>query len=103
MGLNFSKLYEDDSLCVHTQCKEKNTELTSYTYDWAAIRYWCENHWGIVCLLFRLISAECDICERNHPADFFEHELNMSTIKFQDKYWDLCDYHYGLYHDLMDK
>lgn len=74
------------------------------TVDRFGIHWFCEAHWVLVSYVLKLV-AECsrkhEGCFRNHKAEVDEYERLMNTIKFEDKYWDLCDMHLGIHDEVI--
>lgn len=38
---------------------------------------------------------------RNHKADLDRTDILFITVKYQEKWWNLCDTHYEIYDDII--
>lgn len=70
-----------------------NELLEHYILDVYGVRYLCDEHWGWAIRFFRLIK-KCRKCKRAHCADLYPSQRTMYHLKFQGKFWELCDDHY---------
>lgn len=77
------------------------------TLDNLGYHWFCESHWQIMSFLFnkRVVMCSRDngelSCERNHLAEIDFEEITLATIKYSDKFWDLCDSHLAIYDEIV--
>lgn len=91
------------SRCDITNCSELNYVTANYTADWGDIRYFCDEHWEIIRLFFSKVAAkECNGCKRNHHAETEISYFKEQTVKYMNKYWDLCKVHLATYEDALN-
>jgi len=89
--------------CCFIDCDELNKFTHMSTNDRFGQHWFCEYHWTLVSYVFKDIKTcirNSRGCIRNHKAEIYEYEKTLNTIKFQDKYWDLCDRHIGIYDEI---
>jgi len=92
--------------CKFGICKEENKETHMVTVDFFGRQWFCSSHWMFVDFLFSMLVASCcrkKGCRRNHLADFSEEDRGFLSVKFNNKYYDLCDEHTLLYEQLLGK
>lgn len=89
--------------CSVKDCRDVNEFTSHLTVDAYGTRWFCCDHWGDLNKFFILISKcmKRDMCRRNHNVDFDETYFFINTVKFNDKHYDLCDYHIGLYEEVL--
>lgn len=92
--------------CEFGSCKEDNSETHMVTVDIFGRQWFCSSHWMFVDFLFNVLVTRCcrgGDCRRNHLADYHEEDRGFTTVKFNSKYYDLCDKHTPLYEELLGK
>lgn len=89
--------------CAIQKCKKQNDNTANFTKDWGNVRYYCDEHWDLLRQFFMKVGAHaCDGCIRNHHAETDSSYFRESTVKFCEKYWDLCGLHIRVYEDAID-
>jgi len=75
-----------------------------FTSDRYGQHWICEKHWKLMSYIFKVV-AECyrskSGCLRNHKAEFYPSDRYINTVKFENRYWDLCDKHLGIYDEYI--
>ena len=89
-----------DQICHYGPCRELNTETYYYTVDYHGIRFFCDIHWKWIILFMKFIK-ECSKCKRNHNADLYKNSRTTSSLKYEDKWWDICAKHFEFYDGKM--
>ena len=87
-------------ICHWGTCNGTNSETSFYTADFYDIRYFCNVHWVYVTRLMNSIRA-CSKCYRNHNAEFYSDAIEIFSVKFDNKWWDLCGEHITEYDNRM--
>jgi len=95
-GTTSKKVY-----CAYTRCMELNTNLNYYTRDCDATRWLCNEHWVTITGFFITVK-NCSHCYRYCLADLYAAARTQDTVKFSDKWWELCLWHRQAYFDSMD-
>jgi hypothetical protein len=90
--------------CDFDDCSSISEDTNLTVRDNDGIRSLCAEHWRTLNRLFEKVS-ECyrkDFgCWRNHGADLYPNERSEYSIKYLDKYWELCDIHLQVYERFM--
>lgn len=87
-------------ICTYKDCRDHNTNTGRYVVDVYGPRFFCDAHWVLAGYIFRIIK-ECEDCHRNHKADWDRNYITYDSVKYQNKWWELCDYHWSLYDDMV--
>lgn len=90
--------------CDFDDCRDRNKDTSYVVRDSSGIKVVCEEHWRVLNQLFEMVS-KCFRngygCWRNHGADLYPDERNSKSVRYMDKYWELCDTHVQLYQRFM--
>lgn len=86
--------------CHEILCLDQNADTSHYVVDGEGRRYFCTKHWADVCAFMRDVRF-CVNCKRNHLADYYERDRTALTLKFQDKWWELCWMHFTKHNNSM--
>ena len=90
--------------CSYTDCIKGNYLTALLTVDTYGTRWFCDEHWTVMGLLFNNIVLKCSgvySCRRNHHAEVGKKGLCLTTVKFEGKFFDLCDKHNDIYEELI--
>jgi hypothetical protein len=93
--------------CSIFYCSAANSSTACLTVDLHGTQWLCNEHWKDICTLFNGVVAKCMKedsefgCKRNHHAEIDYRDWELSTVKYMDKCYDLCDGHFTLYDDLL--
>jgi hypothetical protein len=74
------------------------------TVDQFGLHWFCSAHWAFVHFLFSRLVVPCTRngdCKKNHSAELYESDRTYLTVKFEDKYYDVCSKHMNMYDDLL--
>lgn len=89
--------------CSYFECDEDNWSTAFLTVDTYGTRWFCDEHWNIMGLLFNIVVPRCiktSSCKRNYKV-----ELNplttITTVKHNNKFYELCDKHNDMYEELL--
>lgn len=89
--------------CAISNCANINYDTSKYTSDWGEVRYYCDEHWRLVSKFFsRVAGGNCSECKRNHHAETNSVYSDESTVKYDNRHWDLCNGHLKTYEDAID-
>lgn len=93
--------------CAVNDCLGHNDSTSCITIDKRGTREYCFSHWEWICMLFNKVatcarSEKTSKCARNHLAEVSKDDINSDTIKFVDRYYDLCPAHIRVYEGLLD-
>jgi hypothetical protein len=91
--------------CHFADCLNSWDDTIYLTVDALETRWFCRHHWRFICYFFNSIISNCikeDLgCERNHKVELDISEVNLAIVKFNNKYYDLCDNHMNTYEELV--
>jgi len=90
--------------CCYAECSRDNYSTALLTVDVYGIQWFCDEHWKVMCLLFNGVVYKClknNKCTRNYHAEFDPEASYLTTVKHDNKFFDLCDKHYNIYEELL--
>lgn len=92
--------------CSFSECKDYNGPRDTHlvVVDNFGYHWFCQHHWKFITFFFHMVRdciRKMEGCLRNHKAEIYEDESCMSTVKFEGKYFDLCDSHLAIYDELL--
>lgn len=94
--------------CRFLGCKDhnKSSDYHMYIVESGYALWFCPKHWEFICFLFNTLIKDCirnNIgCERNHKAEVFSDEKALRTVKFDGKYFDVCNFHMDTLIEIID-